>query len=69
MLIVATGFEGEVISHTALHGIPYLPFVVVDYDQALLPRIPAAVEQRFDKIVKALISSTKELEEKIPGKM
>ena len=69
VLVVAIGFKGEVIAHSALHGIPYLPFVVVDYDQALLPAVPAAVGKTFDKMIKALTTPSKELERNIPGEM
>jgi hypothetical protein len=68
-LISATAFKEEVISHSALHGIPYLPFVVVDYDQEFLPIIPQQVEKVFNKMVRVLTTPAKELEKKIPGEM
>ena len=69
VLISAPAFKEEVISHSALHGVPYLSFVVVDYDQEFLPIIPRQVEKVFNKMVKALTTSAKELEKHIPGEV
>jgi len=62
-------FREEVASHTKMHGIPYLPYVTVDYAQEVLPLIPPAVEKVFPKIVKALTTPPKELEKHIPGEV
>ena len=69
MLIVSPPFIEEVVSHSTLHGLPYIPFVVVDYAQEVLPLIPPAVEKVFDKMIKVLTTSAEELEKNIPGEM
>ncbi|MFH0748991.1 MAG: hypothetical protein V1915_03635 [Candidatus Bathyarchaeota archaeon] len=69
VLLVATPFREEVISHSKLHGIPYLPFVVLDYRQELIPLIPPAVKKAFEKILKPLTTPAKELEKQIPGEV
>ena len=69
VVICAPPFREEVASHTRMDGIPYLPFVVVEYGQEVLPLIPPAVERAFDKIIKALTTPSKELEKKIPGEV
>ena len=66
---MATAFKGEVIATPALDGIPYLPFVVVDYDQEFYPSYLKPLKKAFDKMVKALTTPAKELEKKIPGEM
>jgi len=69
VIVVAPPFREEVASHSRMHGIPYLTFVVVDYDQSLLPLVPAAVAKEFDKFVKALTTPAKTLEKNIPGEV
>ncbi|MFH0749010.1 MAG: hypothetical protein V1915_03735 [Candidatus Bathyarchaeota archaeon] len=69
VLISAPPFKEEIISHSALHGIPYLPFVVVDFVQEVFVAIPPAVEKAFDKMVKALTTPATELEQHIPGEV
>jgi len=69
VLLAGPAFKEEVASHSKMYGIPYLPFVVIDYSQEVLPLIPQAVEKVFDKMVKALTTSSKELETKIPGEI
>ena len=69
VLLAATPFREEVISHSEMHGIPYLPFVVVGYQQELYALIPTAVTKIFDKIVEVLTTSKNELEKRIPGEV
>jgi len=69
VVISGPPFREEVVSHSQMHGIPYLTFVVVDYAQEVLPLIPPAVEKVFDQIVKALVTPSKELEKHIPGEI
>ena len=69
VLISAPPFKEEIISHSALHGIPYLPFVVVDFVQEVFVAIPAATEKAFPKMIKALTTPAKELEKHIPGEV
>ena len=69
VVIASPPFREEVVSHSEMHGIPYLTFVVVDYAQEVLPLIPPAVEKAFDKIVKALSTPVKELQKNIPGEI
>jgi hypothetical protein len=69
VLVSAPAFKEEVISHSALHGLPYLPYVVVDYDQEFLPIIPKQTEKVFDKMVKALTTPAEELQKNIPGEI
>ena len=69
ILIAAPPFKDEIIKHAEIHGIPYLPFVVVDYDQSFLPIVPKQTEKVFDKMVKALTTPAEELEKHIPGEM
>jgi hypothetical protein len=69
ILVAAAPFREEIASHSRMDGLPYLPFVVVDYAQEVLPLIPPAVEKAFDKMVKVLTTPVEELEKKIPGEM
>jgi len=69
VLVSAPAFKEEVISHSALHGLPYLPYVVVNYDQEFLPIVPAETEKVFERMVKALTTPVKELMKNIPGEM
>ena len=69
VLLSATPFREEIISHSKMHGMPYLPFVVVDYRQELIPLIPPAVRSAFDKIIRPLTTPARELEKHIPGEV
>lgn len=69
VLMIAPPFREEVESHSKMHGIPYLTYVVVDYKQEVLPLIPPAVEKVFDKVIKALTTPAKDLMKNIPGEM
>ena len=69
VLTVAPPFKEEVASHSRMHGIPYLTYVVLEVGQENIPLIPPAVEKGFDKMVMALTTPAKELQKKIPGEM
>jgi len=69
VLIAAPGFVPEVIKYSALNGIPYLAYVVVEYDQMFLPAIPQQIEKVFDRMVRALTTPAKELEKHVPGEV
>ena len=69
VVLSATPFREEIASHSKMHGIPYLPFVVIEYRQELIPLIPPAVRSAFPKILRALTTPTKELEKHIPGEI
>ena len=69
VVVAAPPFREEVISHSELHGIPYLSFVVVDYTQGDNTQLPDLVEKTFDKMVKALTTSADELQKKTPGEI
>ena len=67
-IVIATPpFREEVISHSRMHGIPYLTFVVMEEHD--LPLIPAGVEKNFDKMLRALTTPAEELEATIPGEI
>ena len=51
-----------------MHGIPYLPFVVIDADPGHA-NVPEATENVFDKMVKALTTPAEELQKNVPGEM
>ena len=67
--IAGIPFREEVVTHSNLHGMPYLPFVCVDYAQEVLPLVPPAVSKVFDKMVKALTTPAEELMKHIPGEV
>ena len=69
VLSVAPPFREEVASHSKMHGMPYLTFVVLEVTQDALPLIPSSVEKVFDKMVKALTTPVNELEKHIPGEV
>ena len=70
VLIAAPPFREEIASHSKMHGLPYIPYVVVDYKQQVLPLIPPpAVEKVSPKIVTALTTPAKTLEKTIPGEL
>ena len=65
--LAAEAFRSEVITHSAMDGIPYLPFVVAYEAQGLPNRVPGQVTAAFDKIVAPLITPREELEQKPNG--
>jgi hypothetical protein len=69
VVIGTAPFTEEVISHSRMHGIPSLPFVMIDPAQHGLPYLPAAVEGLFDKLLRALTTPATELEKHIPGQI
>ena len=69
VVIASPPFRAEVISHSEMHGIPYLPFVVANVSQHVIPLIAVAIEKEFDKMVKALTIPAEELQKKIPGEI
>ena len=68
VLIATPFFREECISHSLMHGIPYLPFVVIDADPGHA-NIPEATEKVFDNMVKALTTPAEELQKNVPGEM
>ena len=62
VVIVAPAFKNEFISRSTLAGMPYLPFVIVDYDQSFIPLVPQQVEKAFKSMIKALTIPVKDLE-------
>ena len=69
VLLSAPAFKEEAFAQAKIEGIPYLPVVVIDYDQSYFALIPQQTEKVFDKMVKALTTPTSELEKKIPGEV
>jgi hypothetical protein len=51
-----------------MHGIPSLPFVVIDADPGHV-NVPEATEKVFDQMVRALTTPTEELQKNVPGEM
>ena len=66
-VIATPPFREEVISHSRMHGIPYLSFVVMEEHDLLL--IPAGVEKNFDKMLRALTTPAEELQKQVPGEI
>ena len=69
VFIISPAFREEAISHSRMHGMPYLQFVVVNYNKEVRSIIQPAVEQVFDKFVRALTTPASKLEKKIPGEV
>ena len=68
MVVIATPpFREEVASHSRMHGIPSLPFVVMEEHD--LPLIPGGVEKNFEKMLRALTTPATELQGHVPGEM
>ena len=70
LVVSIPAFSELVTSHSDMYGIPYLPFVIVGVHQENPPGIyQPAVRKIFNKMVKALTTSAKELEMNIPGEI
>lgn len=67
VVIATPPFREEVISHSRMHGIPSLTFVVMDEHDLSL--IPGGVEKNFEKMLRALTTPAEALQATIPGEV